>query len=386
MPGSTRSYEMARRLVAMGHQVNMITSCRESDARRDWFFTEEAGIKVHWLPLPYSNHMSYGARIKAFLRFAWLAARESARLESDVVFASSTPLTIAIPAVHAARRLSVPMVFEVRDLWPELPIAVGALRNPLLQWAARRLEQFAYKNSAAIVALSPGMADGVVAAGYKPELTTVIPNCSDLELFASTPVERETCRLEYGIPADAVLLVYAGTFGKVNGVEYLVKLAHALRKEKKIHFLAIGDGKEFATVKQLAEKLACLGVNVQLRKQIPKAEIPRVLAAADIVTSLFIPLKPLEANSANKVFDALAAGRCVAVNHGGWLAEMLESTGAGFQLSTSVEEAALQIKQWADDPQRIERAGINARRLAEDRFSRDKLAVQLEDVLCSVIK
>ncbi len=70
MAGGTRSYEMARRLVANGHEVNMVTSWREEDERKDWFVTDEAGIRVHWLPVPYSNKMSHGERIRAFFRFA----------------------------------------------------------------------------------------------------------------------------------------------------------------------------------------------------------------------------------------------------------------------------------------------------------------------------
>src|SRR5690606_10279956 len=96
---------------------------------------------------------------------------------------TSTPLTIAIPGVLAARRLGVPMVFEVRDLWPDIPIALGVLKNPLAKYAARCLERFAYSNSKRIVALSDGMAAGIVATGYPPGRVTVIPNSCDLQLF-----------------------------------------------------------------------------------------------------------------------------------------------------------------------------------------------------------
>ena len=130
MSGGTRSYEFARRLVSMGHQVNMITSWRDPDGRNSWFSTNEDGINVHWLPVPYSNSMSYSQRLFSFFRFAILSARKAASLPADVVFATSTPLTIVLPAFYASRCQSVPMVFEVRDLWPELPIAMGALRNP----------------------------------------------------------------------------------------------------------------------------------------------------------------------------------------------------------------------------------------------------------------
>ena len=74
MIGGTRSYEMARHLVAMGHEVNVVTSWREPDSRKDWFTTEEDGIQVHWLSVQYSNHRGYNQRIKAFLKFAWCSA------------------------------------------------------------------------------------------------------------------------------------------------------------------------------------------------------------------------------------------------------------------------------------------------------------------------
>src|SRR5699024_5606020 len=97
MAGGTRSYEMARRLVAWGHEVHMVTSWREPTDKHGWFTSVEAGIQVHWLPLPYGNYMGYRERIQAFLLFAWKAARKAASIPADVIFATSTPLTIAIP-------------------------------------------------------------------------------------------------------------------------------------------------------------------------------------------------------------------------------------------------------------------------------------------------
>ena len=137
MSGSTRSYEVGRRLVAAGHQVDIITSWREATAEAGWFTTEVSGMRVHWLPVKYSNRMNYFARIVAFFKFAVRAAGRAHGVRGDVVLATSTPLTIAIPAVYAARRLGIPMVFEVRDLWPDLPIADRCAEKP---FAARRGE------------------------------------------------------------------------------------------------------------------------------------------------------------------------------------------------------------------------------------------------------
>jgi hypothetical protein len=138
MSGGTRSYEMARRLVKMGHDVHMVTSYREETNHTDWFTTIEDGITVHWLPLLYSNKMNYTQRIKAFVNFAVKSSIKAVSMKADIIFATSTPLTIAIPAVIASKRQKIPLVFEVRDLWPELPIAMGALKNPIARFLAKK--------------------------------------------------------------------------------------------------------------------------------------------------------------------------------------------------------------------------------------------------------
>jgi glycosyltransferase involved in cell wall biosynthesis len=385
MSGGTRSYEMARRLVAAGHEVHMVTSWREVDGRKDWFTTDESGIKVHWLPIPYSNQMGDKQRIASFFKFAWGAARKAASLPAHVVLATSTPLTIALPGVYAARRQKVPMVFEVRDLWPELPIIMGSLRNPIICWAAQRLEQFAYQSSAEIVALSPGMAEGIVATGFPYARVTEIPNSADLDLFYRNADLRKAFRAQREIGDEKILVVYTGTFGRINGVGYLVKLAAALADDSRFYFLTVGGGQEFAEVQTEAKKLGVLDHNLQMLGRISKADMPKVLAATDIATSLFIPLPAMEANSANKFFDGLAAGCCVAINYGGWQAKILNDSGAGLQLDRDVTVAAQQLKELADHPESIAQAKIAARKLAEERFSRDKLAVQLEQVLLRAV-
>ena len=196
MPGGSRSYQMARRLVAMGHEVVIITSdqhtTKDSPA---WRESEEAGIQVFWTPISYDNRMSFRRRIVAFFAFAWRAAKKAAECDADIIFATSTPLTIALPAVYAARRSNCPMVFEVRDLWPAVPIAIGAIRNPLTKSAARWLERFAYRNSSKVVALAPGMKDAIVATGYPEERVAVIPNGCDMDVF-STGVSSQAVRTD----------------------------------------------------------------------------------------------------------------------------------------------------------------------------------------------
>ena len=382
MQGGTRSYELARRLVGYGHQVSIVTSWREPRDEKSWFVTEEGGIDVHWLPVEYGNEMSFAKRLQAFTRFAVGASRRAASLDSDVVFATSTPLTIALPGVYAARRQKCPMVFEVRDLWPEMPIAIGALNNPLLIAAARKLERFAYRNSDYIVALSPGMAEGVIDTGYDSDRVVTIPNGCDLDQFDFDNGDDISFRAQRPELGDGPIVLYAGALGKVNGVDYMVRLAVATHSmDASVRFVVLGAGSELRAVEALAADRGVLGKNFFLYPQVPKAEIGSAFAAASVVTSWILDLPAAEKNSANKFFDGLAAGRPVCLNHGGWQADLLEEYGAGFVLPRDHSEAAKILMSKLLDESALQVSGLAARRLAETKFSRDMLAAKLEETL-----
>ena len=383
MSGGTRSYEMARRLVEAGHEVHIITSWLKETTEKDWYTTVEAGIKVHWFPNYYNNKMSYVDRIKAFFRFAYHATKKGKSLQADLVFATSTPLTIAIPAIFTARALKIPMVFEVRDLWPELPIAMEALKNKFLQKAAYKLEDWAYRNSTAIVALSPGMKEGIVKTGYPTERVAVIPNSSDNELFNVDPMKVYEFRHSLEWLKDRPLIVYTGTFGYINGVGYLVEIAEKLKKlNSEIRILLVGDGVEYDQVKKQAESLNVLNTNLFMMKQVPKKDIPVILSAATICTALFIDKPEMRANSANKFFDGLAAGRPIMINYGGWMVDLIEKNNCGIVTwKLSIDDAAKKIVNYLDNVEQLQFIAKNAKILAETQFSRDRLASQLNMVL-----
>lgn len=384
MSGGTRSYEMAKRLVASGHEVHIVTSWRNSDGRPfDWFTTSESGINVHWLAVPYSNHMSYRKRVLAFLHFAFRSMTRVMALEGEVVFATSTPLTIAIPAVVAARSKKVPMVFEVRDLWPELPVAMGALRNPVAKWLAQRLERWAYKNSDAIIALSPGMKKGIVETGYPADRVAVIPNSSDNREFRYNDEGAVQFRAERSWLEGRPLLVYGGTFGRINGVGYLVDLAKELQSmNPEIRILLVGDGQEKDAVRERAKRFGVLGVNLFIEDSLPKNQMPALLSSADMASSLFIDLPEMQPNSANKFFDALASATPILLNYGGWQHELVQAKGCGLAMwRKSMNEVAREVASKITDRVWLEQAGNAARELAETSFDRDELALQFRQVI-----
>ncbi|MGC9357532.1 MAG: glycosyltransferase family 4 protein, partial [Anaerolineae bacterium] len=389
--GGTRSYEMARRLVADGHEVTVVTSSARLEQDRfsspGWYTHDIEGIHLEVMCVPYSNEMSFPERIKAFFSFALGASWHLRNLDADVVFATSTPLTIAVPAMFAKLWHRIPMVFEVRDLWPELPIAVGALRNPLGKLLARGLEWSAYHASAHIVALSSGMAEGVMRRGIPPSRVTVIPNSCDLDLFNVPAENGRWVREKLGLESEQPLIVYTGAFGLINGVGYLVDVAAAMRDiAPDVSFLLVGRGAEVEKVTAQAQELGVLNQNLWIWAPLPKAQVPDLLAAATVATSLFIPLEPMWNNSANKFFDALASGTPLAINYGGWQAELLEKKAAGVVLPPEdLVEAAQRLADFAHDEERLGIAARACRQLALGPFNRDLLYVELERVLRNVV-
>ena len=387
MAGGTRSYEMARRLVAEGHEVDLVTTWREQGERRDWFTTEEAGIRVHWLPVPYSNSMSYPERIRAFLRFAWASARKAASLGGDLVFATSTPLTIALPGIYAAWRRRIPMVFEVRDMWPEVPIAVGAIRSPLLVWAARRLETFTYRYASHIVALSPGMADDIVATGVPRDKVTVIPNGCDLDIFTA-PATAPSPREEFAWLGSRRLVLYAGALGRANGVSYLVRLATEVAKlDGEVRFVVIGEGAEQDAIRAAARAAGLFERTFFMFDPVPKRDLVRWLQAADIVTALFTGPRVIWKDAVqNKFFDALAAGKPVANNFDGWQSRIARDAGVGLILDPDdLASAARQLVEALRDEHWLDAVPARARQLAQSQFERGLLASRLEQVLTRVV-
>lgn len=384
MKGGTRSYEMAKRMVSAGHEVHMITSYRSvSNQKSRWNVEVIDGINVHWLTVPYSNRMGYLKRIKAFFQFAHSAGKRAIDVGGDIIFASSTPLTVAIPAIKVKKKLDIPMVFEVRDLWPELPIAIGALKSPITIWLGKKLERYAYNNSNHVVALSPGMAIGVVKAGYSKENVSIIPNSCDLDLFNVPESYGQMFRSKYKWLNERPLVLYSGTLGRMNGVDFLVHVAKAmLELNSNVRFLILGEGAEKARILELAQKLQVYNKNFYMLDRISKKEMPAALSAANICTSLFVDIKEMWANSANKFFDSLAAGRPIAINYGGWHKELIESEELGVVLNVKdPSESAIKLLSLIEDQETYKRCAKNASKVARYRFSRDLLANELIEKL-----
>lgn len=382
----TRSYEMSQRLIKAGHTVTMI--CGVNPATREALNItdrisrfEVDGINVVCIDEPYANEMGFWRRVQAFRNFATQAQRVAVEAQPDLIFATSTPLTVGTPGKKAARKLGVPFVFEVRDLWPELPIALGVIKNPLIKWYLRGMERGIYKAARHIIGLSPGIVDGIVRAGYPRERVTMIPNCSDLDLFR--PSDEPLNDQRFG-PTDEFRCVFTGAHGLANGLDAVLDAAQVLKQRgvTDIRFVFIGSGRERDRLIERSREMQ-LDDLVLWHKPIPKAELAKVLPRMDV--GLMI-LKDTPAfyygTSPNKFFDYIACGLPVLNNYPGWLADMIGERKCGKAVPPSDPEAFADAVVWLrDHPEERVAMGKAGRELAQAKFDRDEHGARFVKVL-----
>jgi len=385
--GGTRAYEFARALIARGHQVTMICGqvaqnelSLEWDAPRRRYRGVIDGINVIALPLVYSNRDGVVRRALVFLRFALRSMPLAWREDYDILFATSTPLTTALPGIAmklVGRRK--PFVFEVRDLWPELPRALG-MKNPLLLGGMSALEWMAYRCADACVALSPGIADGIRWRAPRGRRIELIPNACDLDLF--TPGLRAPLNLPGVRPGDFVA-GFTGAHGVANGLDAVidaaVELKHGGRKDIKLVLIGDGNRKDALVARAQRQGLD----NCLFFPPMKKTEIARITASFDCGLQILANLPAFYyGTSPNKFFDYISAGLPVVCNYPGWLADLLNENECGIAVPPhNVHAFADALCQLADNRPLRDRMGRNARRLAETEFARTQLASGFVDYL-----
>ncbi len=370
---ATRSHAVAAALAEAGHAVTLAcgryqgaVTGLEARFRRGQRRGEVAGFTLREFDIACGNAMPLPSRAGAFLRYAGRATRLALGAQWDLLIASSTPLTVAIPALAAHRLRGTPFLFEIRDPWPEAPRALGGVPGPLLS-AMERLAGAACRRAARVVALTEGMAATALARGAEPARVTVVPPGADTALFGPhvAPWRPE------GLPPGEVLAVYAGAHGVANGLEQLLDAA-ALLHGVGITLLLVGEG---ARKPALVARARAEALPVRFLDPLPKPQLARLLAGAEIALLCLAPVPGFaEWSAPNKLVEALAAGRPVIANVSGRAARLLRE-GAGLAAPPGDAAAlAAALRALAADPARRAAMGRAARRLAEERFDARRVA------------
>lgn len=352
--GSSRPWEQIKGLTRAGYAVTVVCGLPGGAPTIPLARFSTLGVQ-------YSQHQTFARRKRSFLAFVVKAIPIAVWGRREVTFVSSTPLTVFIPGVLA--KLAHPrsrLVIEVRDLWPDIPRAMGALSG-LEYRAAQVLAWISYRLADHIIALSPGMESALKARTRTP-VTTVTNGASRLEMMVS-PSASSGLRARLGIPPAARVVLYSGTIGRVNDPTYLADLVTGLlAASTDAYFVHVGGGTHVDEVRQ---RLLGLPRAVFVGR-VPREHVGGFLSIASLslVTTVDLPL--LETNSANKFFDALVAGCPVAINYGGWQEDLLSRTGAGFRLSRDIPQAVHQITDYLGDPEEHLRMRLAAEQAGRD--------------------
>lgn len=381
-PGGTRSYWIAQELIKNGHEVTMITASSIINKTREEKTID--GIKVIYLQEAYSQDMSISTRLKAFLGFVRKSINEARKHKNiDLVIATSTPLTVGITALYMKWFKKNPYIFEVRDLWPEVPIQMGAFKSPLIVKLTRWFEKTIYKNAEHVIALSPGMQDGVIKYISK-EKTTMIPNMAKIDEF--WPREKNMVLAQkLGLKPDSFKIVHFGSLGIANGAHTIIASAKLMKDVEDVEFLFVGGG---ATEKALQSEVNKHQLNnVKFLGRFPMKEVSEIVNFCDVSMVSFLDLPILYTNSPNKLFDSLSAGKPIIVNSAGWTKDMVEEHQCGFYVNpNNPEDLVERILYLKEHPKVVEEMGKQSRHLAETIYDKSILCKQFVEVVTRVSK
>lgn len=387
--GSTgnRSYAMAQALIAKGHEVTMVcglygggeTGLTGTPVKGKLTGTVD-GINIIAFDLPYSNKDGFIKRAGTFLKFAMKSIGVAMTHKYDVVFATTTPLTAGIPGICARWLRGKPFVFEVRDLWPELPRAMGVIKNPAVLWAMGVLEFISYRSAHHCIGLAPGIVDGIKKRGVKDTKVTLIPNGCDIDLFQSSadkPLRPE------GIAKDKTLAIYTGTHGFANGLHSVLFAAKVLqaRGRNDIEIALIGQGVKKDAL--IAEAKAAELTNLHFYPPVAKTQLTRYMAGADCGLQILANVPAFYyGTSPNKFFDYISTGLPVVTNYPGWVAQMVSDNDCG-KVAVPDDPHALAdaLEYIADNKQSLPQMGANGLALAKRDFDRNALAEKFVSVL-----
>lgn len=381
-----RSYEMAKKLISRGHTVTMVCgsyNCANtglsSPFQKGVRKGTVEGINVVEFELAYSNKDTFIKRFITFIKFALRSMLFTLTAQYDLIFATSTPLTVALPGLMGRWLRRKPFVFEVRDLWPELPKKMGVIKNPLILGLMGILEWATYKSAHGLIGLSPGIQQGILRVGVSPSRVTVIPNGCDISLFAE---HNNQWQPEHIKPED-FMAVFTGTHGIANGLHVIIEAAKILkdRGNDQIKFVLVGEGKLKSALK--AQALEHKLTNVIFLDAVEKVKISQLLSRADVGLQILANVPAFYyGTSPNKFFDYIAAGLPVLINYPGWLAEKVMEYQCGTVVEPDNPEAiANSLIELNQNRSRLQEIGAGALLLAKSEFDRSNLSAQFVDWL-----
>lgn len=379
----TRVHEFTLEWVKKGHQVTVVTSVySKSDISSSKFIETQYfdGVKVIIINVRIDNRQSFLKRIFSFLAYSVFSCWYALTYPTQVVIASSGPITVGIPGLMAKIIRGKKLVFESRDLWPDGAIELGIIKNPLMIKLSLWFERFCYQSSDLIVALSIGMEKEIRAKAPDQNVITVT-NAANIPLF-STPKPFPS---NLGISPKSYA-IYTGNIGEVNNSLWLLETAKVLQKKgSSLKILMVGEGQQRELIDQEIK-------NHQLETLLRWPLMPKENLVALVQHALvsLVPLKGtpvLDTSSPNKFFESLSAGVPVVQNTKGWMKEFLLEHQVGFTLPPDDPEALADLLiSLQSNPENLEGMRDRALKISKAEFDKNRLADKMINAIESLIE
>ncbi|TLP61138.1 MULTISPECIES: glycosyltransferase family 4 protein [Pseudomonas] len=391
-PGHSLVYELTQYLAERGHAVSVVSGetgyMRAEQPKLPWYRRlirrERDGAVEVVRTYTYSQlHRSYLGRLCSFLSFSLTAPLGLWRIEKpDVVLASSPPIFPMFTVWLVCKIRRIPLVFEVRDLWPESAVQMGILRNRQLIAIMSWMERLLYDQAQRIVTLTQGIHDDIVRRGWPAERLEVITCGVDGQMLYPDPEAGERLRARHGWQNRKIVL-YMGAMGEANNLDVLLDAAQ-LHDHEDVLYLLVGDGMKRTDIQR---RIAESGVsNVELWEPVAKRSVRECICAADlcVVTLQDIPL--FRGAIPTKLLDYMACGRAVLCGVQGEAAQIVLGAQAGVVCAPSdAGQMASLLADLLQDEQRRQHMGERGAAHVRAHFNAQKCRGKMEKLLEGVV-
>jgi len=393
LAGGTRHFDLGKELVKRGYQVVIFASGFDHHSKmyvkvgpKERSRLEEvAGIQFFWLnTFPY--HKNDWRRVAGMVSYGFKVLSAARNFKKpDVIIGSSLHPFATMAGWWLAKRYQARFIFEVRDLWPQTAIDMGAMKETGLP--ARLLfawEKFMCRKAEKVIVLMPGARQYFAGRRIDPGKICWIPNGVDVERSRNITTLNTSTEAAQAFQQhrDKFKVVYAGAHGSANGLDVAIEAAALIsKKESAVHFIFVGDGPERQALREKAEQLGC--TNITFCGPVPKASMPAVLKQADLLTLCIRPMDLYKYGvSLNKVNDYLASGRPI-VMAAAVANDAVAEAQAGLTVAPGDAEALADgiLQLFNISPAERERLGTNGRLYVEKHYDTKRLGETLAQIL-----
>lgn len=384
-----RMESISTSLSESGHDVDVITakpnypSGRIAKEYKGGLFKNQSyrGVNVIHTWIFEDHSKMFVTRMLYFLSFMVMSVLASFKFKGkyDVVLATSPPLFVGLSGWIISKLKGAKFVFDVRDLWPGVAVAMGELKNRMMVKMAELLEKFLYKKADLITTVTNSFSDYIKGIIDNPEKIKIVMNGAFTDHFDQQIDEKEFRRQH--LFGDDFTITYAGNIGLAQGLDHLIEAARKLKEDKSdIRIAVIGDGPRKKHLEELRKKHGL--DNISLLPRVNQNEVVKYLLASD---ALLVPLADDEIYKMfipSKLFDGMSAGKPVLISVDGEARSILEKSEAGIYYEAENGEQLAKAAQYLkNNPDECKKMGNNGYKEAREYYSRDYQASKMEKVL-----